>query len=315
MEIFCKIPEAGSRIRELNNEAAGIICGYLDLEPQPITKELIDQVRNDSDAAFGKKDSISEKAAFIALLTGFCGLDKRNNPKDAEIIERYFKPGIKKLDPQKYLNDPFFKTVKLEGIRYKNWEVVQLEYAPYELFVRDVTKLEDDFREIPQLGFFGGSFLYPSLCENGREWVALKPSEIESMESGINKVRGNVLTLGLGMGYFAFMAARKNDVKKVVVVEKSPELIDVFSKCILPQFPFREKIEIVCGDALEYAAKEPLSQKFDCLYADIWHDATDGTEPYLKLKEIERNEKGTKFLYWAEEAIISALRWELGKRF
>ncbi len=138
------------------------------------------------------------------------------------------------------------------------------------------------------------------------------------MQPVIDLVSGNVITFGLGLGYFAFMASQKSEVESVTVVERDEEAIGLFSKYILPQFPNKEKVQIVRSDAFEYMRNSMLSaseRDFDFAFVDLWHDTSDGLESYLRARKIETELKntgcGTVFHYWVERSLLSAFRWNV----
>jgi SAM-dependent methyltransferase len=168
--------------------------------------------------------------------------------------------------------------------------------------------------EIPQLGYFDVEFPFPAILENGIEWMTITPNEVETMREPIAKCRGRVLTLGLGLGYFAFHASEKDEVERVVVVERSRDVIEIFKTYLLPQFPHGDKIEIVETDAFEYMQKEMPRGKFDYVFADLWHDASDGLEMYRKLKKYEILAPSTEFDYWIEPSLLSLLRHIIYRR-
>ena len=138
--------------------------------------------------------------------------------------------------------------------------------------------------------------------------MALKPNEVETMKDAIAKVHGSVTVFGLGLGYFTYMVARKENVSEVRVVEKSAEAIAIFTEFLLPQFPFEDKITIVKGDAFDYLQSGDISS--DYAFVDLWHDIGDGPELYLRVKEYEKRYPRTRFLYWIEDSLKSALRWK-----
>ncbi len=169
-------------------------------------------------------------------------------------------------------------------------------------------------KELPHIGFFEEEFSYPAVYENGREWMTVTPNEVETMKDAVAEASGRVLTLGLGLGYFTFQASEKENVTSVTVVERDKNVISLFCEFILPQFPHAEKINIVEGDALAYLEKNSPEGKFDFMFADIWHDSSDGLDLYIKLKNIEKRQIGgmkSRLLrrYWIERTILSRLRW------
>ena len=125
------------------------------------------------------------------------------------------------------------------------------------------------------------------------------------------KAKGKVLTYGLGLGYFPFMTSRKEEVTSVTVVERSSEVIELFKEHILPQFPNKDKIRVICADAFDYAKAQMPAEDYDFVFADIWHDVGDGRELYLKMKELEHLSPGTEYAYWLEDTIRCYLAAEL----
>ena len=155
----------------------------------------------------------------------------------------------------------------------------------------------------PQIGFFTEPYHYPAVRENGREWMTLNPNEIITMRAPLARARGRVLTYGLGLGYFAFMASRKESVSSVTVVERDPSVIRLFEEEIRPQLPTREKITVVCKDAFEFAKEDMKAGGYDFVFADIWHDPSDGVEAYLRFKLMESYSPKSEFAYWIEPTL------------
>lgn len=77
--------------------------------------------------------------------------------------------------------------------------------------------------------------------EDGQEWMAIKPNEIETMRQPIARAAGQVVAFGLGMGYYAFMVSEKPEVKTLTIVERDENVIALFREHILPQFPKRRR--------------------------------------------------------------------------
>ena len=140
-------------------------------------------------------------------------------------------------------------------------------------------------------------FVFDAVLQNDREWMSITPNEINTMRSVIEEASGNVLTYGLGLGYFAYMCSIKPEVASVTVVEKDPSVIALFQKEILPQFKQKDKIRVIKADAFEYAAA--VKEEYDLTFADLWHDVQDGIPCYTELKKIERG----KTRYWIEKTM------------
>ncbi|MBO4667862.1 MAG: hypothetical protein J5666_07060, partial [Bacilli bacterium] len=174
-----------------------------------------------------------------------------------------------------------------------------ITYEPYQLFAYDDISLDGD-KENSRIGYFDNKFSYLALTEGNNIWMSLNPNEIETMKPFINKGKGNVLVLGLGMGYVPFMMANKSEVKSITIVEKDPEIIALFNSLILPSFKNKEKIKIIEDDAINYVRK---NNKFDYIFADLWHSPEDGLSLFVQLKRINRN-----IDCWLEESMYALLR-------
>ena len=191
------------------------------------------------------------------------------------------------------------------------WELKRESYKPYRAVIAGDMILGEDFSEIPPLGFFTEKFDFPAVLEDGNEWMTLTPVDIDTCEEAIAAASGKVLTYGLGLGYFAYMASEKASVDSVTVVELSEEVIELFKKHILPKMPNRDKIKIVNSDAVKYAEEVMADEEFDMVFVDTWRDASDGTPMYKTIKEYEKYNPDTKFYYWVENFLRSHYRAEL----
>lgn len=290
------------RIREMNSDVIRMYAFYLMNRSRFITKELVQQIVRECD--------VSEEYAFFVLLTAVCGLNPEEKERDKEIEEAYFLPSIRKLDASTYRNNLYYKTISIPSKKLGNWEFCRESYQPYEGFIYNDIVVQDDFREIPRLGFFAEEFTFPAVLENGVEWMTVTPNEIETMQPVVECVSGKVVTFGLGIGYFTFMVSEKENVDGITVVEKDENVIHLFETYILPQFPNKEKVRIVTMDAFEYAENLMTKEQYDYAFADLWHNASDGLPLYLKMANMEERYPETKFFYWIEESLLSAFRWQ-----
>ena len=288
--VFGREAVESEKIKKSNLKILAETAKYIAEYPDFITEELVRET--------AERCGIDREEAFRVIASGVLGVYD-----NGFIMRNYVSNMFVRLDAAKYENDLYMKTVKTRGFCGKAWKLTEKSYRPYEAFVYNDLKKLPDGRLIPQIGYFDREFAFPCVTENGREWMTVTPNEIETMKKPIERARGNVLTYGLGLGYFAFMAAAKDEVDSVTVVEKEREITELFSERLLPQFINPGKIKIICGDALEFAAKKP---KYDFVFADIWHDPSDAMEPYLLLRAMERDD--VEYAYWIEDTIKCYLR-------
>ena len=276
-----------------------ILSEYINLHPRFLTREMVEDLARDC--------RVSAEEAFCTLFAAACGLDSASDRYHRALERTYFEAGVKKLDPTPYQNDPYVKTVRFPTQTLGKWETCEHSYAPYEPFVRKDPILLPSFCEIPQIGYFDEEFSFPAVLENGIEWMTVTPNEVETMRQPIATCHGRTLTFGLGLGYFAFHASEKENVESVTVIEQSADVIKLFQTHILPQFPHKEKIRIIQADAFAYL--DALSDgEFDVLFADLWHDPSDGLDMYLRIKAHEKRLPNMQFTYWIEPSLLSLLR-------
>lgn len=217
------------------------------------------------------------------------------------------KKGIKQYDVDEYKNNAYYKTIKIPNVKYKNWSLKKDHYLPFECFLADeLTILNDEhYLEINKIGYFKEKFEFPAVIQENTIWMSITPHEINTMKRDIEKVKGNVVVFGLGLGYFPFMISLKDEVKSITIIERDKKVIELFKTYILPQFKNKEKIRIICADALKYIQNMPV---YDYAYVDLWHDVFDAAPLYIPFKKKEIQYKNTKFLYWIEDSIITYFR-------
>lgn len=268
---------------------------YLNLAPDYIDKSMIDEITCD--------DPLGEQFAFANIAATVCGLDVYENADDKAFFRSHFLPCFKKLDIAPFEADPYYRNIKFPSGTNGKWSFETKVCKAYEAFVYDDPKVYEDGRILPCIGFFDKNYPFPAVLENGREWMTLMPNETNTTKPALALSKGKVLTYGLGLGYYAYMAALKEEVESVTVVERSADVVKLFTDFILPQFPNPEKIRIVESDAFEYAEKNMQKEHYDTVFTDIWHDPSDGCELYLKMKTYEHLLPEATFVYWVEDTL------------
>ena len=284
-----------NRIEDLNFKVLKMLGNYLNNASDFIQKELVDEIVDEC--------QVTREYTFTLLLAAACGLDIDNNAEDKELFYLYFLPMVHQLNPEEYYCDIYYSNIVIPDTIIGRCELKNISYKPYEAFVFNDLEGKDDGRIVPQIGFFSKEFTYPALREDKRTWMSITPNEVETMREPIEKARGKVLTFGLGLGYFAYMVSEKNDVSTVTVIEQNEDVISIFKSYILPQFRNGCKIRIVKGDAFEYASKYMSKEDYDYVFADLWHDVSDGLNMYIKMREYEKLCPNTIFSYWIEKSI------------
>lgn len=281
-------------VEERNQKLLGMLSRYLNLAPDFITVDMVEQFMQDSHMS--REESVSY------LLAAALGMDLADCKEDLQIFHTYFPHMLHLLQRESFLSNPYYRKIRIPEKQLGNWRLGHMEYKPYEMFVCDDMK-KNGAQLIPQIGYFTTPFSYPVVWEKDREWMMITPNEIQTMQPGIAAAHGKVATFGLGLGYYAFMVSEKSQVDSVTIVEKEPQIIELFSQVILPQFPQREKIRIVCQDAFVYAEQNLKMEAYDYVYVDLWHDVSDGMELYKHMKKLAKDVKDTAFGYWIEPTL------------
>lgn len=209
--------------------------------------------------------------------------------------------------------EEFYKNPYLQNIEIDEWQVGNIYITPtyfldeyktynYKTRKRDPKTLTN----INSFCYFPNYIFYPTLGTfmPYSVWMSVVPSETGTFEDFINEASGKVLLMGCGLGYVAYMLSIKDNVDEVTIVELNPEVKEMFETYLKPQM--NNKISIIQGDALEFLEKEDLSS-FDYCSVDIWHNAKDMFEIYIKCMLFEQRSPNTKFHYWLEEELHIAL--------
>jgi hypothetical protein len=286
------------KIKEDNYKVFALLSNYLNNTTDFINKEEIRDI---------VLCGVTYEYAFVVILATAFGLDIVDNVDDKDLFNKYFNNMVHKLDVNKYYDNPYYKNIKIPTIKIGISELKYERYKPFEGFVcNDIIQTEEG-RQIPQIGFFETEFMFPTVLENDRIWMTITPNEIETMKEAVDKAIGNVLTFGLGLGYYAYMISEKDNVESITVVEINEDVINLFNKYVLPQFKNAQKIKIIKEDAFEYAQKNMSMGKYDFVFTDLWHDISDGIDLYLKMKNVEKQCPDTVFTYWIEKSILCYL--------
>ena len=201
--------------------------------------------------------------------------------------------------------DEYYSKVYPKEGRNDKYELGERTYQKYELFHYGSQAVTDDGVQVPSIGTCDHRYRYPCVYEGGRVADAVTPDRFFTMNRGIMLSHGKTLCLGCGMGYFAYMASLKDDVESVTIVEKDPDLLNLFEVYILPKFEHMEKIKTVNADPADFVAGIHDGD-YDFCFAAAWKSNLDAME-YLKMKEALRPFKNMDKVYWLEEAIALSL--------
>lgn len=236
--------------------------------------------------------------AYKLLLKEYLDID------DPILINDYLDKMVFLENPNEYYQNPYYKTIKFTTQKKDLWELKKAKYQPFELFVKDDFRyFEDNKKMLPTLGSFEVPFYYLAIYQNKRLWMSITPNEINTMKEPINNAFGNVLTFGLGLGYFPFMCHLKENVQTITIVEHDKTVIKLFKEVILPQFSSPNKIKIINDEAFNFMEKSFNPNDYQFIFVDIYHDASDGTNIYKRFLPYLKKYPKANFSFWIEKTI------------
>lgn len=237
-------------------------------------------------------------------------------------LNDYEVSNIKELDIKDYINDRYYLDIKPKEVKIKmndnSYHLYYKYYKPFNYFLYDEIKVKDkDYKEINSLGYFNTPFKYLVLDKNDETWMSIIPHEINTMKEDISKIKGNIVVYGLGLGYFIYLASLKEDVNKIIVIEKDIEIINIFNKYLLPLFnnKSKDKIIILNDDAFSFIETKLVNNKYianniliNYCYIDIYHNPLDALSSYIRFIRNESKNSNITYLYWIEDSIICYIR-------
>jgi len=218
--------------------------------------------------------------------------------KDTEILklsasEFYDMPYNKNIELKTFNNSK--TNIELKYYNLKKGHLESIDFGNKDIYLRNYTTL----------AYYDKDIKATVIVENGESWMSPNLAERNTMALPIKKAHGDVLTFGLGIGYFPYNCILKEEVESVTIVEKNPDIIKLFKEIILPQFNTTKTINIIEGDLFDYYNDDFL-KNFDYIFVDVWKNETDGLLLYEQM--MKKNVITKNIDYWIEDAILYTLQ-------
>ncbi len=190
------------------------------------------------------------------------------------------------ISSDEYMNRPYHKSIKLNKINSDEFTYQTQLVNANELFSLSSIQFDPnkELNDSMRLVALDEALEVTILYQNNEVWMLDVPSEAETIDPCAKKAKGNVLSFGLGIGYYPFMTMLNPAVKSITVIEKSKSVIDLFNRYLKPQFPNTIPFIIIEGDAYDYFNEKTLNQ-YDSVFVDIWKSNDDGLMMIEKLLE------------------------------
>ena len=147
---------------------------------------------------------------------------------------------------------------------------------------------------------------YHYLKYNGGIVMSDIPQEIYDQIPIAKKCTGRVLVGGLGLGHITSLLQAKKAIKKICIVEKSKDVINLVWRYL--NF---EKAQLICEDIFKYLKISHTS--FDYIYLDTWTGDNEATlyDTVIPLRRLARRlvKSRDKILCWKEDVMRGQLKF------
>jgi hypothetical protein len=213
-------------------------------------------------------------------------------------------PGCKRYEAWNDESTPFRSVMRLDAATYRTPTLFDLPSAPWPEGGQYVVSPRGNFayqnRIVPEghsIRLYGkqrgrvvwnGDVAIPTLidlnrqCHSGERfsaetpvaekvqagavWMSLTPMEMMTQRSAVKMASHVVVIGGLGLGWLLRKVCEKADIERVVVVEKSQELLDWYGYRMCGGF--EKVVEVICDDVYRQIGKHGPTARY---LLDIWH--------------------------------------------
>ncbi len=213
------------------------------------------------------------------------------------------------ISTQDFLKSPYHQAIQFKDINEKDVSIKEINLDAHQLFnLLEIQKDPDrELKDWMVLRALDTPLNTLSLSIQDEVWMLDVPSESATIDPIAQKASGKVITFGLGIGYFIYMASLNPEVISITVIEKHKRVIELFKKYILPQFKLNIECEIIEGDAFDYFNEGFLSD-FDTIFVDIHQSSVDGLAIEEALLE-NYNPPFEKCDFWIEGSNLEVMPW------
>lgn len=196
------------------------------------------------------------------------------------------------LDAEDHLRNDYpvgFSKVNIKEAKSREWEVQKFEVTRSEVGLYNLRLIRDgQRRRVVPPGW------YTRLVRNKTIVMSDTPAEAHEHAKAFAAAKGNILVNGLGLGFYLKAILTKKEVKSVIVIEKSKDVIKLVGSSINDN-----RVTIINADAKNWRPKK--GAKFNYVWHDIWDDINEyNKSDMLKLKMAYKS-KAAKQGCWSEE--------------
>jgi hypothetical protein len=143
----------------------------------------------------------------------------------------------------------------------------------------------------------------PMMFIDGKIWMSLTFMEVQSAALAIQKSCGDVVTGGLGLGYYVARAAAQDEVDTVTVYEINRDVVSLFMRRFKDRSWYK-KVIIVCDDIRKKIERDEVPHA-DFFFMDIYQtmlpdEVIDDARSVFKRGIVEPN----CYHFWGQECPI-----------
>ncbi len=276
----------------------------------PFNETDIEMVRRQAQKIGNMKMLTDPEGWYVAMiLSGYLTKDKERRLYISDILHAH----LTGIPASLVYADPYYRNILIpEDLTLGNHHFATLSYDQGEIIELNPDMVDGMY--VPHYGYLKDALVVPCITEDKPEeavWMSLSPGEIITMKEDIDNAKGRVLTLGLGLSYYAYMTARKASVSTVTVIERDAETIELFENYIRFQLgkdengrDISEKISIIHEDAFDFMEKVKDGD-YDYIFADLWEGPYDGKPMYHRLRCMTGGFRKTEVHYWILAQMLS----------
>ena len=276
----------------------------------PFTESDIDMVRRQAQKIGNMKMLADPEGWYVAMiLSGYLTRDKEQRLYLSDILHAH----LTGISSSLVYTNPYYQNIIIpDDLTLGNHHFATLSYDQGEIMELNPDMVEGMY--VPHYGYLREALEVPCITEDKPEeavWMSLSPGEIITMKEDIDDAEGRVLTLGLGLSYYAYMTARKTSVSSVTVIEREAETIELFENYIRLQLgkdesgrDISDKIRIIQGDAFDFMGTVKDGD-YDYIFADLWEGPYDGKPMYHRIRRMTEDFRRTDIRYWILPQMMS----------
>lgn len=192
--------------------------------------------------------------------------------------------------------------IDMAGVRYEAMPIAHHRLFNLKAIQPDPERALNDWMVLRALD---APYTASVLWLNDELWMVDAPSEQATIDPVADRAHGQLLSFGLGLGYYVLMADRNPAVLSHTVVEQNANVIELFQRTIQPQLGLTKPLKLIHARAQDVFNAEHLAS-YDHVFVDIHQSAEDGLSRMVELLE-QTNPNYESLDFWIESSCTQVL--------